>query len=313
MAPALSRRKLSTGGAMLPLKTRTMPAGKDMVSSPVTFTRQLPGTGRGGSADAPGRTRRLGKRGSPPNPHPPRTPVPVGIAPFEVRVDILGEGGGHGERVLGAQHHGARTPRQPWGDKQAQSLDGTPTPRPPLQPPQDPPSAGWDTAKKPRSPRLAGAECEGPQLQEGEGLSERDCKARWHWGGGFLGLAPTMGVPQPSPAPPHRLCSHAPGRCCCLQPGRPPASSCGNGEGGPRAGPLGGSHWAGQGEHLRGAAGHKCRVRRDPPWQGSPRGAPTGSHQCHEFGRSQPCSQLSRGWVRPCTQLEGGRVKGKGG
>lgn len=43
MAPALSRRKLSTGGAMLPLKTRMMPAGKDMVSSPVTFTRQLPG------------------------------------------------------------------------------------------------------------------------------------------------------------------------------------------------------------------------------------------------------------------------------
>lgn len=43
MALALSRRKLSTGGAALPLKTRTMPAGKDMVSSPVTFTRQLPG------------------------------------------------------------------------------------------------------------------------------------------------------------------------------------------------------------------------------------------------------------------------------
>lgn len=204
MAPALSRRKLSTGGAMLPLKTRTMPAGKDMVSSPVTFTRQLPGTGRGGSADAPGRTRRLGKRGSPPDPHPPRTPVPVGIAPFEVRVDILGEGGGHGERVLGAQHHGARTPRQPWGDKQAQSLDGTPTPRPPLQPPQDPPSAGWDTAKKPRSPRLAGAECEGPQLQEGEGLSERDCKARRHWGGGVPGSGPHHGGPaaQPSSPPP---------------------------------------------------------------------------------------------------------------
>lgn len=43
MAPALSRRKLSTGGAKLPLKTRTMPAGKDMVSSPVTFTKQLRG------------------------------------------------------------------------------------------------------------------------------------------------------------------------------------------------------------------------------------------------------------------------------
>lgn len=43
MAPALSRRKLSTGGAIVPLKTRTMPAGKDMVSSPVTFTRQLRG------------------------------------------------------------------------------------------------------------------------------------------------------------------------------------------------------------------------------------------------------------------------------
>lgn len=52
---------------------------------------------------------------------------------------------------------------------------------PPCHPPEFPrhaPSAGGATEKKPRSPRLAGAECEGAQLQEGEGLSERDCRGK---------------------------------------------------------------------------------------------------------------------------------------
>lgn len=188
-------------------------------------------------------------------------------------------------------------------------------------PPHDPLSSPPRTHRAPagtrrRSPARPGwraPSARGHSSRRARGSASVTAKQDGIGGGGSWVWPPPWGSRSPAQLPPHRLCSHAPGRCCCLQPGRPPASSCGNGEGGPRAGPLGGSHWAGQGEHLRGAGGHKCRVRRDPPWQGSPRGAPTGSHQCHEFGRSQPCSQLSRGWVRPCTQLEGGRVKGKGG
>lgn len=45
MADVCTRRKLRTGGGGVPLNTRTMPAGKVMVSSPVTRARQLGGGG----------------------------------------------------------------------------------------------------------------------------------------------------------------------------------------------------------------------------------------------------------------------------
>ena len=41
MGAVCTRRKLRTGGGGVPLNTRTMPAGKVMVSSPVTRARQL--------------------------------------------------------------------------------------------------------------------------------------------------------------------------------------------------------------------------------------------------------------------------------
>lgn len=98
-------------------------------------------------------------------------------------------------------------------------------PRPPhpgfFHPPPNPdaPRGGGHTEKKPRSPRLAGAECEG-QLQEGGGLSERDCRHRkgGQWKEGGRAAAP------PSPSTPFKThqvtvaaCSWA--GCRALRPG----------------------------------------------------------------------------------------------
>ena len=49
MGAVCTRRKLRTGGGGVPLNTRTMPAGKVMVSSPVTRARQLVGAGGEGT------------------------------------------------------------------------------------------------------------------------------------------------------------------------------------------------------------------------------------------------------------------------